>query len=190
MKAITVKQPWAYLICAGIKDVENRTWKTNYRGRILIHASGRAIPYHNFFDNFTEAQMESANYFVYKKYDDYKDLTNAAIIGSVEIVDCIKGYPSIWCNYDCWNWVLANPVLFETPILNMKGKLSFWESGYEEIVCPQCEKVCLHDHTTGFGADTTFGNYCHECEHCGYMICESEWEDVNANIINKLTKAL
>jgi len=26
-KAISVRQPWAYLICAGIKDIENRTWK-------------------------------------------------------------------------------------------------------------------------------------------------------------------
>ena len=26
-----------------------------------------------------------------------------------------------------YNWVLANPVLYEKPILNVKGKLSFWE---------------------------------------------------------------
>lgn len=25
-KAISVKQPWAYLLCAGIKPIENRTW--------------------------------------------------------------------------------------------------------------------------------------------------------------------
>ena len=39
MKAITIKQPWASLIVAGIKDIENRTWKTSFRGRVLIHAA-------------------------------------------------------------------------------------------------------------------------------------------------------
>ena len=38
MKAISIKQPWASLIAHGIKDIENRTWRTNYRGRVLIHA--------------------------------------------------------------------------------------------------------------------------------------------------------
>jgi hypothetical protein len=40
MKALSVKQPHATLICAGVKRVENRTWTTSYRGRLLIHASG------------------------------------------------------------------------------------------------------------------------------------------------------
>lgn len=38
MKALTVKQPWATLISEGIKKYEFRSWKTNYRGKILIHA--------------------------------------------------------------------------------------------------------------------------------------------------------
>ena len=38
MKAITIKQPFASLIAAGIKEYEFRTWKTHYRGEILIHA--------------------------------------------------------------------------------------------------------------------------------------------------------
>jgi len=38
MKTLTIKQPWAWLIAEGIKDIENRTWKHNYRGPIAIHA--------------------------------------------------------------------------------------------------------------------------------------------------------
>lgn len=38
MKAITIKQPFASLIVEGLKEYEFRTWKTNYRGEILIHA--------------------------------------------------------------------------------------------------------------------------------------------------------
>lgn len=38
--ALSVLNPTSYLICMGIKTVENRTWKTDYRGRIYIHSSG------------------------------------------------------------------------------------------------------------------------------------------------------
>ena len=38
MKVITIKQPWASLIASGIKEYEFRSWKTNYRGKLLIHA--------------------------------------------------------------------------------------------------------------------------------------------------------
>ncbi|RZJ91586.1 MAG: ASCH domain-containing protein, partial [Chryseobacterium sp.] len=41
MKSLSIKQPWASLIASGIKDIENRTWATKYRGRIYIHASGK-----------------------------------------------------------------------------------------------------------------------------------------------------
>jgi len=39
MKAISIRQPWAGLIALGIKDIEIRSWNTNYRGPILIHAA-------------------------------------------------------------------------------------------------------------------------------------------------------
>lgn len=42
MKVITIKQPFATLIAQGLKEYEFRTWKTNYRGEILIHA-GKTI---------------------------------------------------------------------------------------------------------------------------------------------------
>jgi hypothetical protein len=44
LPCLSVQQPFADLICAGIKTVENRTWKTDYRGTILIHASGSVKP--------------------------------------------------------------------------------------------------------------------------------------------------
>lgn len=39
MKAISIKQPWASLVAAGHKTVECRTWKTHYRGPLLICSS-------------------------------------------------------------------------------------------------------------------------------------------------------
>jgi len=43
MKTLSVRQPYASLVCYGIKTVENRTWKTDYRGRVLIHAGGKHV---------------------------------------------------------------------------------------------------------------------------------------------------
>ena len=145
MKALSIKQPWASLIAHGIKDIENRTWKTNYRGKILIHASGS--PAKGKFLAMNEKQREFAaqNENFNPLY--FEDLPTSAIIGEVEIIDCVINHPSIWAEksegfwdpirgkwiqmFDdrppIYNWVLANPVLYKKPILNVKGKLSFWE---------------------------------------------------------------
>ena len=39
MKVLTIREPWASLIINGYKEYEFRSWKTNYRGKILIHTS-------------------------------------------------------------------------------------------------------------------------------------------------------
>lgn len=41
MKALSIRQPWAWLITHGHKTIENRTWDTKKRGRFLIHASSK-----------------------------------------------------------------------------------------------------------------------------------------------------
>lgn len=38
MKALSIMQPWAWLIVNGHKDIENRDWRCHRRGRVLIHA--------------------------------------------------------------------------------------------------------------------------------------------------------
>ncbi len=43
MKALTIWQPWAGAVAAGIKHNETRSWHTNYRGPIAIHAAKQAI---------------------------------------------------------------------------------------------------------------------------------------------------
>ena len=146
MKTISVKQPWATLICSGIKDIENRTWKCpeKYIGqRVLIHASGAKM--NSLFNNLTKEQLEVTHIKLGYEYDFDKTFVKSAIIGSVEIVDCVINHPSIWAektgetrvwangtelfipDKPIYNWVLANPILFDKPILNVKGKLRFWD---------------------------------------------------------------
>jgi len=167
MKALSIKQPWASLIAHGIKNIENRTWKTKFRGRIFIHASSNAK---GFLDLLNKKQVDDLRL----KTDLDFNFPISAIIGEVEIIDCVINHPSIWAEKsnvepckedfiwhiegtsgksfdgDCYdiamktfkeskpiyNWVLANPILYDKPILNVKGKLSFWVYEFEKIEKP------------------------------------------------------
>jgi hypothetical protein len=123
MKVLTVKQPYTYLICAGIKPVENRTWKTNYRGTVLIHAGATIVQ-----PKFTiegQADIQEIEFANAVNFVEENELVSA-IIGMVDIVDCVRNYQSIWAEKDYYHWILKNPVLFKEPIRNVKGKLSFW----------------------------------------------------------------
>lgn len=79
MKALTVKNPFGYLICYGIKDVENRTWNTKYRGTILIHTSAKE--YCNIFSlkeelpiiNYMYEIIYNKNYHIKSEYIDFID---------------------------------------------------------------------------------------------------------------------
>lgn len=151
MKALTIKQPWASLIVHGIKDIENRTWRTDYRGPLLIHAS-KTIYGGNLKGFLNKEQLEAVG----EGYDEVvrEQLTHVgAIIGRVDIVDCVVDHESVWAEHDedflnevaplypcrpkrtVYNWVLANPVQFVKPI-PCSGKLSLWDfpiERYEEV---------------------------------------------------------
>jgi len=142
MKTLSVKQPWSYLICSGVKPVENRTWNTKFRGRVLIHSSARKIKYDDPTTFFTPEQLDEI-----KSKTSHVHCHASAIIGSVEIVNCIsvkrtgKGSDSIWAEKGCYHWILRNPVLFKKPILNVKGKLSFWDYPMTEEEYLKIEKL-------------------------------------------------
>lgn len=143
-KVITVKQPWARLIAQGVKNIENRTWKTNYRGRVLIHASSIPVKMINPNSVFTKEQWNSLQDGIQKEIICGEDYVNSAIIGSIEIVDCVQNHPSVWAEKGVYNWVLANPILFDKPIEGVKGKLSFW--GYELLEEPKHAPTYMRRH--------------------------------------------
>lgn len=131
MKTLTINQPFATLIVEGLKEYEFRTWKTNYRGEILIHAG------------------KSVDKKAMKKYE-YLGLEypKSCIIGKATITDCIKIddnarkilkeknsiiYSNIIDNKD-WNgygFKLENVEKLEN--IEVCGKLSFWEFDYSQI---------------------------------------------------------
>jgi hypothetical protein len=138
MKTLTIKNPWALLIAAGIKDIENRIWRTKFKGRIYIHAGqSLACKPLELDELLTPDQFKIVN--TYEVYRQVLGLgfKQSCIIGEVDIIDCVINAPSIWAERTdlsegavfnpIYNWVLANPVLYDKPIENVRGKLSFWE---------------------------------------------------------------
>lgn len=118
MKAISIRQPWAWLIINAGKDIENRDWLTNFRGRILVHAS-LGMTRAEYGDAYSTARMASGH-----DLPPMADLQRGGIIGSVEIVDCVKASTSPWF-FGTFGFVLANPR--PLPFVPFKGSLGFFD---------------------------------------------------------------
>ena len=135
MKALTVKHPWAWAIIDGGKDVENRSRRTSYRGRILIHA-GKAMDFDAFtFPAFERAANEYGTRGVgpFEKINEIDLSTCGMVLGAIDLIDChhaddcrdTVGFCSAWAMEHSYHWVLANPLPFETPF-PAKGMLGIW----------------------------------------------------------------
>lgn len=120
MKALSIRQPWAWLIVHGGKDIENRSWHTKHRGRFLVHASKGMTR-----DEYAEAFRFTLN-MTYRKLilPKFEDLERGGIIGSVELVDSVDTSDSPWYMGEK-GFVLRNPEPME--FIPYKGKLNFFE---------------------------------------------------------------
>lgn len=89
MKAISVRQPWAWLIVRGHKDIENRSQRTSHRGPLLIHAS--ITMKKRDYDDAAVYAMERG-----VTIPPAENLERGGVIGKAEIVDCVDKSPSPW----------------------------------------------------------------------------------------------
>lgn len=130
MKVITIKQPFATLIAEGIKEYEFRTWKTKYRGDILIHA-GKGI------DKKAMKKYEHLNL----------EYPAGCIIAKATITDCIKvddefrkilneKNPLVYSNiiknteWEGYGFKLEN--IEKINQITINGKLSLWDYDYPQ----------------------------------------------------------
>lgn len=127
-KVLSVRQPYASLLVAGLKDVENRSRATNYRGTVLIHAS---LQDHDILKWAKIGALSEREQRIMKEAEDAPYIGfRGAIIGSVDIVDCTDcNTLSEWAEPGCWHWIVRNAKVLKTPILDVKGKLGIWEWG-------------------------------------------------------------
>jgi hypothetical protein len=117
MKVIVIRQPWAWLIVNGFKDIENRSWRTKYRGTLLIQASANLPPKRKL-----EADLEFARQRGVKNLPE--EFETGGIIGIAELKDCVDGSRSRWFHGPI-GWVLANQRAL--PFIRLKGRLGLFD---------------------------------------------------------------
>lgn len=120
MKALSIRQPWAWHILHSGKDIENRDWTTTTRGRVLIHASKGCTR-----DEYEDGQdpiWHSGGPTI--ELPPLADLPRGGIVGSVEIVDCVAVSSSPWFA-GRFGFVLRDPK--SLPFLPWKGQLGFFD---------------------------------------------------------------
>lgn len=169
-KVISLMQPWATLLVMGIKKVETRSWATNYRGEILIHASNKiSREAADFYYNNAEFQK-------YRAMLPEDELEQGKIIGAVDIVNVVKAKEWKWHNRnnaedverekllgdlsgERYAWVVKNPVMFKEPV-PAKGALKIWD--FKQ--CRQCGcselDTCIHNSITCHWVEQDL------CSHC------------------------
>lgn len=135
MKVLSIKEPFATLITNGIKKIETRSWKTNYRGELFIHASGKTL-----------AKEFLTNDFVINLIKDM-DMNYGNIICKCNLVDCIymddefiENIKKNQIEYNCgeykvgrYAWIIDDiKPIYPIPT---KGKLNIWNyDGEYEVI--------------------------------------------------------
>lgn len=136
MKALSIRQPWAWLIVrpdiadptarkiaasAGfLKDIENRDWRTAFRGRFLIHAS----------QGMTRAEYDQAALFVQTcinprlELPSFERLERGGILGEADLVDVVDDSSSPWF-FGIYGFKLRNAK--PLPFRPCRGALKFFE---------------------------------------------------------------
>ncbi len=130
MKVITIKQPFATLIAEGIKEYEFRTWKTKYRGEVLIHA-GKGI------DKKAMKKYEHLNL----------EYPSGCIIARADLTDCIYidefarkmlkeknslVYSHVINDISSKNFGFKLENIKKVNPIPTNGKLSLWDYDYKE----------------------------------------------------------
>ncbi|MDG9809498.1 MULTISPECIES: ASCH domain-containing protein [Pseudomonas] len=122
MKALSIKQPWAWLIIHGGKDIENRTWHTKFRGRFLVHAS-QGMTNKEYCDGL-EFAMRAGDVRLLRDFPTYQQMQRGGIVGSVELVDSVDHSDSSWY-MGAKGFVLRDPQVL--PFIPYKGRLGFFD---------------------------------------------------------------
>lgn len=164
MKVLSLLQPWATLVVLGHKKIETRSWKTEYQGTLLIHASKGL--------GKEQKALCKAPFFA-DALKEVDELPLGSIIGKINLLgvfsfdmplirEAIEDNRSVhiggrnvaftpkeisFGSYSPgrWGWQMESPVQFKKPI-PCRGSLSLWD--FDERICLQCgcseNDACMH----------------------------------------------
>ncbi|WP_210413352.1 ASCH domain-containing protein [Leptospira stimsonii] len=157
-KALSVRQPWASLIVEGIlsfevldpnrymKDHENRTWKTSFRGPLFIHASKNfdTTAFEKLCDIFSVADVKRFYFTHGERFHEFR----GGIIGATTVADCVAKSDSFWFSGP-YALVLKNSLML--PFHETKGALNFFKPELSAEYQDQLKKITYgYRHTIGF----------------------------------------
>jgi hypothetical protein len=113
MKTITIRQPWAWAIIAGLKNVENRTRRTHHGGPLLIHAG---ITSKSMLATLPDGTPVPDR------------LAFGCLLGTVEVIDCVPvaDMPPGPFVEGPWCWLLRDPKSVPMPI-PYRGRLGLFD---------------------------------------------------------------
>lgn len=123
MKALSIRQPWAWLIAAGHKPIENRAWSTAYRGELFIHASA----------TMSRLDYDAAVYFINHdlgldiQIPRREELKRGGIVGVADLHECIppQHRSSIWHIDSAFGFALRDAKAL--PFVPMTGRLGVFD---------------------------------------------------------------
>jgi hypothetical protein len=128
-KALSIRQPWAWLIVNGFKDIENRSWQTNLREEIFIHASKTmtGIDYRSAMCFVEDLKRNQNVALPIITIPDKKDLQYGGIVGAATITACVTESDSPWFTGD-YGFVLEDPRVLS--FMPCPGTLKFFYPSY------------------------------------------------------------
>ena len=149
LPCLSIRQPWAWAIVNGFKDVENRDWPTKFRGPILVHAGVKEERDDLDFIMTTIARVHGRD--IVGLHIAYaRDKALGAIVGGCRITDCVAEMESPWFFGRYGFTVTSGKPCVAVP---MKGRLGFWtvEIDWQDApkYTPLAERMPPADHRTG-----------------------------------------
>ncbi|WP_086932215.1 ASCH domain-containing protein [Agarilytica rhodophyticola] len=128
MKALSIKQPWAWLIVNGYKDVENRSWKykPGFTGGLLIHAS-KGCTKKEYSEAVAFAQDINPNINI----PSFECLEKGGIVGCVFMEGVVTRSCSRWFTGPL-GFAFSKAEVF--PFTPCVGQLGFFEPNFSEVL--------------------------------------------------------
>jgi hypothetical protein len=121
LPALSIRQPWAWLIVHGGKNIENRNWQTHFRGWFLIHA-GKGMTEEE-YDDVGEYLCGVGLDEVAVRVPPMRELHRGGIVGMAKLGNCVRGHESPWF---CGEWGFVLDEVEPLDFLPCKGALGFF----------------------------------------------------------------
>ena len=122
MPALSIRQPWAWLIVHGFKDVENRDWPTHFRGVMLVHA-GKTLTRPYYEEQVGAMARRGILPVGFPTFAELRAQTGG-VVGQVRVTGCHERSPSPWYIEGSLAWTLADGQ--PMPFWPMKGQQGFF----------------------------------------------------------------